>query len=313
MKNIRVFAPATVANVSCGFDILGFPLSNVGDEMLFRKTEQKGVRITKIDGAAGIPMEAEKNVAGVVALKMLNQMSAEHGVEIEIYKGITAGSGIGSSAASSAGAAYGVSQLFAESFSVQQLVNFAMEGERLASGVAHADNVATAITGGFTLVRSYQPLDVIAIPSPDDLFCTVIQPQIQVRTADARNILKEKVLLKDAIRQWGNVAGLIAGLMKSDYDLIGRSLEDVIIEPIRSILIPGFEKVKQLSLEAGALGCGISGSGPSIFALSRGQKTAHQVKEAMMQAYQGLGIAFEVHLSEISASGVRTLSSNGME
>ncbi|MTI32641.1 homoserine kinase [Cytophagales bacterium RKSG123] len=310
MKKVRIFAPATVANVSCGFDILGFPLSNVGDEMVIRKREEKGVRITKIEGAEGLPLEAEKNVSGVVALKMLEKLGIDQGVEIEIYKGIKAGSGIGSSAASSAGVAYGINQLFAEPFSTQQLVEFAMEGERLASGVAHADNVAPAISGGFTLVRSYHPLDVIAIPSPDDLYCTVIHPQIEVRTADSRNILKEKVPLKDAVQQWGNVAGLVAGLIKNDYDLIGRSLEDVIIEPIRSILIPGFDKVKKLSVEAGALGCGISGSGPSIFALSRGKETATRIKEAMNQAYKELGIDFELHLSKICASGVRTLPEN---
>jgi homoserine kinase len=282
---IKLFCPATIANLSCGFDVLGLCLDNAGDEMIVRKAEQKGVRITKIVGA-DLPLETEKNVSGVAAIAMLEAYerdfeSINFGFEIEIYKHIKAGSGIGSSAASSAGAVFGINELLGKPYSRKDLVQFAMQGEKLASGNAHADNVAPALLGGFTLVRSYAPLDIIRIDSPEELFATVVHPQIELKTSDARSVLKQTVSLKSAIMQWGNVGGLIAGLYTKDYDLIGRSLHDEIVEPLRSVLIPGFDLIKQTALENGALGSGISGSGPSIFALSRGKNTADQIAKAM--------------------------------
>lgn len=184
-----------------------------------------------------------------------------------------------------------------------------MEGERLASGVPHADNVAPALFGGFTLVRSYEPLDVIHIKAPEQLYATVIHPQIEVKTSDAREILRTNVTLKVAIKQWGNVGGLISGLYTEDYELIGRSLEDHIIEPIRSILIPAFDAVKQQSMNTGALGCGISGSGPSIFALSKGEETALNVAKAMKSVYENVGIDYDVHVSKVNAKGIKILES----
>ena len=241
--------------------------------MFIKKVAKKGVRITKIIGQ-DLPLETHKNVAGVAALALLAEINSEFGFEIEIDKRIKPGSGIGSSAASSAGTVWAINELLGKPFEPIDLVRFAMEGERLATGVAHADNVAPALFGGFTLVRSYEPLDIIGINTPSELYATVIHPQIEVKTSDAREILKTTVPLKEAIKQWGNVGGLISGLYTEDYNLIGRSLQDYIIEPIRSILIPAFDKVKLESIKAGALGCGISGSGPSIFALSKGEKTA---------------------------------------
>ncbi len=274
MNQVKIFSPATIANISCGFDVLGLALENVGDEMTIRKVAKKGIAITKIIGQ-DLPLETHKNVAGVAALALLSETDCDCGFEIEIIKQIKPGSGIGSSAASSAGAVWAINELLGKPFNTTDLVRFAMEGERLATGVAHADNVAPALFGGFTLVRSYEPLDIININTPSDLYATVIHPQIEVKTADAREILKTTVPLKEAIKQWGNVGGLISGLYTEDYDLIGRSLQDYIIEPIRSLLIPAFDAVKQQSLKAGALGCGISGSGPSIFALSKGEKTSY--------------------------------------
>ena len=261
MDSVKVFCPATIANISCGFDVLGVALDSVGDEMIVRKTSEKGIRITKLEGQE-LPMETLQNVAGVAGLALLEASDYDGGFDIEIYKKIKAGSGIGSSAASSTGAVWAMNELLGKPFSTVELVKFAMEGERLASGVAHADNVAPALFGGFTLVRSYDPLDVITIPSPGELFATVIHPQIEIKTSDSRKVLKTNITLADGIKQWGNVGGLVAGLFKEDYELIGRSLEDHIIEPIRSILIPGFDDVKALALATGALGCGISGSGP---------------------------------------------------
>ncbi len=306
METIKVFCPATIANISCGFDVLGVALDSVGDEMVVRKTSEKGIRITKLEGQ-DLPMETLQNVAGVAGLALLEVSDYQGGFEIEIYKKIKAGSGIGSSAASSTGAVWAMNELLGKPFSTLELVKFSMEGERLASGVAHADNVAPALFGGFTLVRSYDPLDVVTIPSPNELFATVIHPQIEVKTSDSRKVLKNKISLADGIKQWGNVGGLVAGLFKDDYDLIGRSLEDHIIEPIRSILIPGFDDVKAAAIEAGALGCGISGSGPSIFSFSKGEETAQNVGEAMKRIYQDIGIDFDIHISKINSEGIKMM------
>ena len=309
MTEIKLFCPATIANLSCGFDVLGLCLDNAGDEMIVRKTAEKGVRITKIVGA-DLPLETEKNVSGVAALAMLETLDVDCGFEIEIYKNIKAGSGIGSSAASSAGAVFGINELLGRPYSRKDLVQFAMQGEKLASGNAHADNVAPALLGGFTLVRSYAPLDIIRIDSPEELFATVVHPQIELKTSDARSVLKQTVSLKSAIMQWGNVGGLIAGLYTKDYDLIGRSLHDEIVEPLRSVLIPGFDLIKQTALENGALGSGISGSGPSIFALSRGKNTADQIAKAMSDIYEKMNLPYEIHVSKINPDGVRIISEN---
>jgi len=307
MKEIKIFCPATIANISCGFDVLGVALDSVGDEMVVRKVSEKGIRITKLTGQ-DLPMETDKNVAGVAGLALLELSDYEGGFEIEIYKSIKAGSGIGSSAASSTGAVWAMNELLGRPFSKINLVKFAMEGERLASGVAHADNVAPALFGGFTLVRSYNPLDVISIPSPNELYATVIHPQIEVKTSDSRSVLRTKITLTQGIKQWGNVGGLVAGLFTNDYDLIGRSLVDHIVEPIRSILIPGFDDVKSEAIKAGALGCGISGSGPSIFAFSKGEEIAMQVAQSMKKVYKNIGIDYGVHLSKINTTGIKRLA-----
>lgn len=306
MDQIKLFSPATIANVSCGFDVLGLCLDSVGDEMIITKSSQPGIRITEITGA-DLPLEAEKNVAGVAALALLEHLQPDCGFEIRIVKNIKAGSGIGSSAASAAGAVFGINQLLGQPLSNNELVHFAMQGEKLASGSAHADNVAPALLGGFTLVRSYEPLDIIAIPSPDELYVTVIHPQIELKTKDARSVLKENIPLKKATIQCGNLGGLISGLYTGDYDLIGRSLHDELVEPIRSILIPQFDELKKAAKEAGALGGGISGSGPSVFALSKGRETAIKAAEAMSAVMQQTGIPFEVHVSGINKTGIKIL------
>jgi len=308
MKSIKVFAPATVANLSCGFDVLGCCLEGVGDEMVISLSSTPGVRISKLEGA-NLPMEADKNVASVAVIHQLKALKdTTTGIEIEIYKKIKAGSGIGSSAASSAGAVWATNELLGKPFTAEQLVPFAMEGERLASGNAHADNVAPALLGGFTLVRSYEPFDVLKLNTPKDLYMTIIHPQIEVKTADSRKVVKPNVTLKNAITQWGNVGGLVAGLYTEDYNLIGRSLNDVIIEPLRSILIPKFKEVKAAALSNGALGAGISGSGPSIFALSKGKENAQTVAKAMKNIYEPTGIVFDIHVAAINESGVRIMN-----
>ena len=306
MEEIKVFCPATIANVSCGFDVLGLALDAVGDEMTVRKIPEKTIRISKILGQ-DLPLEAEKNVSGVAGLAFLAKSDYEGGFEIEIDKRIKPGSGIGSSAASSAGAVWAMNELLGRPFSKLELVQFAMQGEKLASDVAHADNVAPAIYGGFTLVRSYDPLDIIPRPPPSELFATVIHPQIEIKTSDSRKILRTTISLAQGIQQWGNLGGLIAGLYQNDYDLIGRSLHDHIVEPIRSILIPAFDNIKANAIEAGALGCGISGSGPSIFALSKGEDMAKKVAASMQETYKNIGVPYDIHISKVNTQGVKKI------
>ena len=321
---IKIKAPATVANMVCGFDILGFAVNNPYDEMemrlVTRAADQAAITIINMDDF-NLPTDPEKNVAGAALIAFIEEYTANSiiekslgtesklidfskiGFEVKINKLIKPGSGVGSSAASSAGAVVGANYLIGNPFSKDDLVRFAMNGEKVASGVKHADNIAPCIHGGVTLVRSIFPLEIVALPSPT-LFVTIVHPQIEVRTADARSILKQNVQLKDAIKQWGNIAGLVAGLMKGDYDLIGRSLEDVIIEPVRSILIPGFDELKKASKAAGALGGGISGSGPSIFFLSKERDTALAVEQEMKKLYEGLALAHHTYVTTINQKGV---------
>lgn len=300
-QTVKVFAPATVANLVCGFDILGLALEHPQDEMIVSLSELPGIRIEHLD-EYNLPTEPAKNVAGAALLAMMEEYQKPVGFEISIQKMIKPGSGLGSSAASSTGAVVGANYLLGNPFSKDDLVRFAMFGEKVASGVKHADNIAPGIYGGVTLIRSIFPLDIVPIPAPQ-LFITVVHPQIEVKTADARQILRKEVLLKNAIKQWGNIAGLMAGLMKGDYDLIGRSLEDVIIEPVRSILIPGFDEVKNQSIAAGALGGGISGSGPSIFMLSKGQSAARAVEEVMIDVYQRFGVEYKTYVTNLNHQG----------
>jgi homoserine kinase len=305
MKEIIVHAPATVANLVCGFDVLGLCLEEPYDIMQIRLLDKRQVIIRTTDGFP-LPADPALNTAGAPLLEMLAVLKQDIGFEINITKQIKPGSGIGSSAASAAGAVVGANELLGKIFSNEELVRFAMFGEKVASGVKHADNIAPCIYGGVTLIRSIFPLDIIPIPSPP-LYVSVLHPQIEVRTSDAREILRKEVLLKDAIRQWGNIAGLVAGLMKNDYNLIGRSLEDVIIEPVRSILIPGFDVIKSDCREAGAIGGGISGSGPSIFMLSKDKKTADAVATVMKSIYDRIGLNYHIYVTTINNQGVKCL------
>ena len=306
MNEIKIFSPATVANVSCGFDVLGFCLDSVGDHMVIRKTNKKGIHITKIEGFV-LPYEAELNVAGVSALAMYDAIDVDFGFEIEIYKNIKPGSGIGSSAASAVGSVFGMNELLGKPFNKTQLTEFAIKGEALASKCEHADNLAPAIFGGFTLVKSVSPLQILEIPSPADLYATIIHPQIEIKTSESRAILPKEVALSDSIIQSANLGSLVHALHTSDYDLISNSLHDVIVEPYRSQLIPHFNEVKETVLNAGALGVGISGSGPSIFSLSKGLETANKVKEAIQSVYSKSGIEFDIHVSKINTDGVKII------
>lgn len=296
-QKIRAFAPATVANVACGFDVLGFAVESPGDEVEITLTDTPGIRFTKITGDGGLlPLDPDKNTVSLVIKEYLKHIGKENlGIEIELNKQMPLKSGLGSSAASSVVGVWAVNQLLGKPLTDLELLPFAMLGEKLAAGAAHADNVAPALLGGFVLIRSYEPLDVVKLPTPEKLYCTLIHPQIEVKTKDARSILRQKVELKLAVEQWGNLGGLISGIMMSDYELIGRSLKDSIVEPVRSILIPGFYEAKEAAIKAGALGGSISGSGPSIFALSTSKETAEAAGKAMKAIYDGYNLSL-IHI-----------------
>lgn len=306
-ESVKVFAPATVANVVCGFDVLGFAVHVPGDEVVMRLTDKPGVRLNAIHGDDGkLPRDPAKNTVSAAVMDYLDKtQAARYGVEIELFKQMPVGSGLGSSAASTVAGLFAINTLLGEPLSRKELLPFAMEGENLACGQGHADNVAPALLGGFVLIRSYEPLDVIKLHTPPSLICTLVHPQLEVQTRDARRIIRQQVSLKDAVRQWGNVAGLVGGLYEEDYGLISRSMQDVIIEPVRSILIPDFYQIKQKALDKGALGFGISGSGPSVFALSLDMETAIRVKDTIREHFAGRGIESDGYVSQINAEGPR--------
>jgi len=313
MNEIKIFAPATIANISCGFDVLGCCLDTIGDEMIIKKSPEKGIKITKIVGM-NLPYETNSNVAGVAALALLEQLGSDNkldyqgGFEIEIYKNIKPGSGIGSSAASAAGAVFAINELLGKPFSKLQLVEFARKGEELACGSPIADNVAPAIFGGFTLVNSTDPLSVLQLPTLDDLYATIIHPQIEIKTSDSRAVLPDKIPLKDGVKQWANVGAFVHALHTKDYDLLSKSLTDHIVEPYRSKLIPEFDKIKETALKEGALGCGISGSGPSIFTFSKGIQTADIISDKLSNIFHNTHIESHHYVSKINTQGIKILS-----
>lgn len=304
-NTIRIKTPATIANLVCGFDILGLAVEEPFDLMTIEPSERPGLEIIHLDDYQ-LSTVPEENVAGGALLAMLEDVKDAPGIKLTIDKKIKPGSGLGSSAASAAGAVFAASKIIQQQFTQEDLIRYAMFGEKVASGVKHADNITPCLMGGVTLIRSIMPLDIIPLNSPD-LHITIVHPQIEVKTSDARQILKKEVQLKQAIRQWGNIAGLVAGFMKGDYTLIGRSLEDGIIEPIRSILIPGFDQVKSRSKEAGALGGGISGSGPSVFMLSKDDATARAVEHVMKDVYTKIGIDFKTYVTKLNRQGIKII------
>ena len=298
MSSIKVFSPATVSNVACGFDILGFPLESIGDEMIVTKSNIKGITITNIEGY-DLPYDVNKNVAGISALAMLKDLGYDGGFDIEIFKNIKPGSGIGSSGASSVSSVFAINELLGNPYSKFDLIRFAMKGEELSSASMHADNVAPAILGGFNLVKSISPLEVLQIPTPSDLCAVIIHPQIEIKTSDSRSLLPSKVLLSDATKQLSSLGSLVHALHLSDYKLIGSCLKDYLIEPHRSKLIPCFDELKTNAIESGALGCSISGSGPSVFALTKGLKIANKVQKSFSSIYEKTNISYETYVSKI--------------
>ncbi|CDS92454.1 homoserine kinase [Sphingobacterium faecium] len=311
LDHVHVFAPATVANMICGFDILGFALDEPGDEVIMRRKSTAGVVITKITGDDGrLPLDADKNTVSACVQFLLQHLELhdEVGVEIELHKHMPIGSGLGSSAASTVAGLFAINKMLGDPLSKEELLPFCVEGERLACGHGHADNVAPSLFGGITLIRGHDPLDLIPLPVPEELVAAVVFPQVDVPTRDARQLIKEKVLLKDAVIQWGNIAGLIAGLFKNDYDLISRSMQDVLIEPTRAILIPQFYEMKQIALENGALSFGISGSGPSVVAITRDKEVAKQIVDQIKAHLSESEIESYGYVSGVNVDGPKVLN-----
>lgn len=311
VKNkIRVFAPATVANMICGYDILGFAVNEPGDEVIMKRVDKIGVQINSIKGDDGkLPLDSDKNTVSACVKLLLNDLGIEDqiGVEIDLIKHMPIGSGLGSSSASTVAGLFAINSLLGNPLTKEELMPYCVEGERLACGHGHADNVAPALLGGITLIRGYEPLDIINLPVPDELYAGIVYPQVSVPTRDARQLIKNKVALKDAVVQWGNIAGLITGLFKNDYDLISRSMNDVIIEPTRAILIPEFYEMKQIALDNNALSFGISGSGPSVVAITKGKEVAQQITNKIQDHLSKAGIESYQYVSYVNNEGPKVL------
>lgn len=307
MAEIKVFAPATVGNIGIGFDILGLALDYPGDTVIASKSAGSGLRISDISGAEGkLPLDPEQNTAGVAALRLMEHLGvAKQGIELKIKKNMPIGSGMGSSAASAAAAAYAVSELLQTGMSKRDLLPFAIMGEQIASGSIQADNVAPSLMGGIILIRDNASLDVHRLPVPPGLHIALVHPQLQILTKSARAILKPDISLQQHVRQSANIAAFITGLFNADMSLLGRCLEDEIIEPQRAGLITGFYDVKAAALNAGALGCSISGAGPSVFALCANGGIAEKAGEAMQAGFAQHKVQSRVFCSEVNPVGAK--------
>ncbi len=308
LKEIGVFAPATVSNIGCGFDIMGFALEEPGDNVIIRRVNGYETVISKITGDDGrLPYDTLLNTASIPVLAMKKDFGVDIGLEIEIHKKMPFGSGLGSSAASSVAATYAFNELAGLSLSKKEMLGYALKGEMIASGTIHADNIAPCLYGGFTLIRGYNPIDVVDIDYPNELYCAIIHPDIEISTRMAREILPKEIQLSTAIKQWGNCSGLVAGLLKNDFELIGRSMEDFVAEPLRSKLIPHYDLIKRLALSNGAVGCSISGSGPSIFAITKGQMNAVNIIKSIKDSFSNKAIKFDYYISKINKKGPKVL------
>lgn len=310
-KTIKVFAPASIGNVSCGFDVLGLAVQNPGDEVIITLNDSNKVTIHSIIGDGGkLPLDPAKNTASVSVIEFLKSLGSNQGAEIKLQKNLPLGSGMGSSAASAVASVMGINYLMGSPLKREELLPFVMEAERVACGSAHADNAAPSLLGGLILIRQNHPLDIVSIPTPKELVCVLVHPHVEVTTRDARSVLKTTISLKDGITQWANTAALVAGMMKGDYELIGRSLIDVVAEPYRADLIPGFDRVKKIALQNEALGCGISGSGPTIFCLCKGRGNAQRAGTVIQQEFLSMNLKSEVFISEVNREGARIIENH---
>jgi len=303
---VRVYGPATVSNVGPGFDLLGFALEEPGDEMIIRRNGSRSLRLVDESGCS-LPLDPGINVAAIAATAILSELGIREGFDMIFTRKITPGSGVGSSAASCVAAVVGINEVLGNPFETEALIPYAMEGEKMASGATHADNIAPALLGGMTLIRSYDPLDIKHIPYPSDLWCAIVHPALEIRTLESRKQIPRQVTLKHALQQCGNLAGLVAGLATADYSLISRSICDVLAEPYRTHQLPDYQLLKEAALNSGSLGTGLSGSGPAVFSLCRGEEMAKMVGKVMKKHFTDRETGAVVYVSRISQAGCRIL------
>ena len=311
---LRVFAPASASNLGPGFDILGLALEEPGDVVEVEYAETEGVQIVEVTGAPSLSTDPTRNTAGVAASAVLHRIGLAEpiGVRLWLRKGMPLASGLGSSAASSVAAAVAVNELCSGGLSRQALVECALEGEKAVSGTTHADNVAPSLLGGIVLIRSYAPLELVSLPVPPALRVVVIYPHIQVQTAQARQRVAERRFeIAQVVTNLGNVAALVCALHSGDLELLGRSINDALVEPIRAPLVPGFAAVKDAALNVGALGCSISGSGPSVFAFANDDVRAADVANAMQGAFRQAGFESDRYVGPVNTTGARVLPPSG--
>ena len=307
-RRVTAFAPATVANVGSGFDVLGFAVESPGDTVEAHRRAGGGVNLLQVTGDGGrLPRDAS-NTAVLAAGKLLERLGAPFGVDLVLHKGMPLASGLGSSAASAAAALRAVNRLAGDPLAAEDLLPCALAAEQVAAGAGHADNAAPALLGGFVLIRSTAPLDLVRLPVPEGLAAALLSPDVEIPTEAARRILRKRIPLADAVSQWGNLAALVASLYAGDLALMGRSLDDLIAEPVRAVLIPGFAAVKEAALQAGAIGCSISGAGPAVFALAASVARAQEVAEAMRRAFAAAGLTAAAYVSEIGGAGPRVVA-----
>lgn len=308
-KTIKIFAPATISNVGCGFDTIGFALSNPGDIITIKLRSDGRVRISKITGDRGVlPTDVNKNTSTVAILELLRNFNDNKlGVDVEIRKKMPIGSGLGSSAASAVAGVYGLNKLLNNPFNKMEVLNFAIKGESIASGAIHADNVAPSLFGGFILIRDYNPLEIVKLPVPRNLYCAVIYPHLVIETKTARKLIKKNITISAARKHFGNIGSMVSALYQGDIKLLGRSIQDEISEPVRSGLIPGYYKIKSAALNSGALGCSISGSGPSIFAFANSKKNADKIGNEMKKVVLMNGVKATLYISKINSIGPKVI------
>ncbi len=307
-KSVKVFAPASISNLGPGFDVFGIAINRPGDIVVAKRKKETGLSFSVITKDENVPLETKNNIAAKVAILIMEECKPSFGIELKLYKKMPIGSGLGSSAASSAAAAFAVNSLLKKTMKKLDLLPFVIEGERIASGSPHADNATPSLLGGAWLIRSYDPLDVIPLPIKNTIVWVVVHPHIIVHTREARNILPESITLKKAIHQWGNVSGLTAGLIQGNSELVGKCVEDVIVEPVRAKLIPGFYEVKHVAISSGALGCSISGSGPSMFAVASSMKSAELIGAAMAKTFKKISkVESDVYISRANMDGAKLL------
>lgn len=308
-KSIKVFAPATISNVGCGFDTIGFAINEPGDIVTLKLRSDGKVKINNITGDGGVlPTDITKNTATVAIIELLkNYKDKSIGVDVEIRKKMPIGSGLGSSAASSVAAVYGLNKLLGTPFDEMRMLDFAIAGESIASGAIHADNVAPSLFGGFVLIRDYSPVEIIKLPAPKNLYCVVVYPHIVIETKKARKLIKKQIPISSVRKHFGNIGALVSSLFENNIELLGRTIHDEISEAARSTLIPGFFEIKNAALEAGAYGCSISGSGPSIFAFAKSKIGAHKIGNAMKTAVLNNGMKVNLYISKINSVGPKII------